>query len=220
MNNIPVLCLGAVCLLMAIMYTIFGQKGGWQGLLVRGLAIVSCLALALVSANLKSITHALPLFVTIGFALLLLSEALKVAGIEDEKANIVTFGVLNSVGFVSIALGGMALGEFNYFAIVGGVFLGIALGCIVCAVKKYKKPARVFVEIFTYMSMGFIVGFGLMSVLGSSHFYSSVCMLGGGVLLIVQKLMTSLGKGKAVTYIANALYIIALTALSVTIYLY
>lgn len=221
MNIIPVVCLGILCLLMAVMYTLFGQKTGWQGLLVRGLAVLSCIILSLVSANLKAINNALPLFTIIGMSLLVLSEALKVADFENKRAELITFGILNSVGFVCIALGGMTLAEFNIFAILGGIFLGVACGLILCAIKKYKKIERVLVEIFSFMSMGFILGFGLMAILSSAHIYSGICMLVGGILLIAQKFLHSLDKGgKVVLKIANAMYIVSLAVIALSIYLY
>lgn len=221
MNMIPVICLGVLCLLMAFVYTVFGQKGGWQGLLIRGLAIISCIALVQVSASLKTLTNALPIFVTVGLSILLLCEAIKVTGVASDKAQKVTTGILNSLGFISIALGGLTLSEFSIFALLGSIFFGIAFGFILCAIKKYNSKEQILMEILSFMSIGFILGFGIMAVVASSHTFSALCMLGGGLILLFQKFMLALGKGgKAITYIGNALYIIALTAISLSIYLY
>ena len=71
------------------------------------------------------------------------------------------------------------------------------------------------------MSIGLILGFGLMAVISSTHNLSAICTLGGGLVLLFYKLMLSLGKGgKIITYIANALFIIGLTAITLSIYLY
>lgn len=221
MNTIPVICLGALCFIMAVAYTIFGQKGGWQGLAVRGLAIVSCVALAQVSGSLKSLTNALPIFITIGLSVLILGEALKVTNVANEKAQTIASGVINSVGLILISLGGLSLSEFNIFAILGGLLFGVGFGLIVCAIKKYKTKDKVFFEIFSFMSIGLILGFGLMAVISSTHNLSAICTLGGGLVLLFYKLMLSLGKGgKIITYIANALFIIGLTAITLSIYLY
>lgn len=221
MNIIPIVCFGVVALIMAVVYTVFARKTGWQGLLVRGLAILSCIALVQISANLKAIGNALPIFMTLGLAVLLLSEALKVAGINNEKTSIAVFGVLNSVGFALIACSGLALAEFNIFAVVGGILLGIAGGMLVCAIKKYKSVERVFSEIFTFMGIGFILGFGLMSMLTSSHVITSICMIGGGALLLAHRFMFAFAqKNKTVKHIADLLYILGLLVISVSIYLY
>lgn len=221
MITIPVICLGVLCFLMAIVYTIYGQKGGWQGLLVRGLAILSCIGLVQVCASLKSLTNVLPIFVTIGLAILLLGEAIKVVGVASDKAQNVTTGILNSLGFISISLGGLTLSEFSLFALLGSIFFGVAFGFILCAIKKYKTKEKIFMEILSFTSIGFILGFGLMAVVSSSHTFSAYCMLGGGLILLFQKFMLALGKGgKAISYIGNALYILALTAISFSIYLY
>ena len=221
MNTLPIICLGALCLLMAIVYTAYSKKNGWQGLLVRGLAVVSCLALTQVSASLKALSNALPIFVTIGLAVLVLSESLKVADDEKGKSQTLVAGVFNSLGFALIALGGLSLSEFNFFAVLGGIFFGVAFGFIVCAIKKYKAKEKVLAEIFSFTAIGLILGFGLMAVVSSTHILSAICMLGGGVVLLFQKLMLALGRGgKTITAIANFFYIIALTAISLSIYLY
>ena len=221
MKIIPVICLGVLCLLMAIVYTVFSQKSGWQGLLVRGLAILSCILFSQISANLNAINNALPLFTILGLSLLILCETLKVAGIASEKAQVVTFGALNSVAFTLISLSALSLGEFNAFALIGGVFFGIAGGLLVCAIKKYKKVYRVFSEIFTFMAIGFIIGFGLMSILSTTHFLSAICMLAGGTFLLLARLINGLSKGgKVSSYISNALFIIGLTVISLATFLY
>ena len=221
MDKITVICLGVLCVLMAVVYTIYGQKSGWQGLLVRGLAILSCIALTLVSASLRSITNALPIFVTIGLAILLLSETLKVSNFAGDKAQTVVSGILTSVAFISIALGGMSLSEFSIFALLGGIFFGVGFGLVVCAIKKYKGIDKVLSEVFSFMAIGFILGFGLMAILSSIHTLSAVCMLGGGLVLLFQKFMLSLGKGgKVISYIANALFVVAIAVISLSIYLY
>jgi len=156
MNIVPMIFLGVLCLLMAVMYIVFNNKSNWQGLLVRGLAVVSCIVFSLVSSTTKSINNAFPLFTIVGLSVLVLSEALKVAGIADEKSNLITFGLLNSSAFTIIAFGGLALSEFNIFALLGGIFFGVADGLIVCAIKKYKTIERVVIEIISFISFGFI----------------------------------------------------------------
>ncbi len=221
MNIIPIICFGVLALAMAGVYTFFSQKSGWQGLLVRGLAVLSCIALAQISGSLRAITNAFPLFVTLGLRVLVLAEALKVGGIENEKARDVTFGALNGSAFLLISLGGLSLGEFNIFAVLGGVFLGVALGMLVCAIKKYKTLHRVIGEISAFTGMGFVLGFGLMALLSTTHVLSAIFMIAGGALLIASRLMLTLSKGgKVVTMIANAMYALALAIIALSIYLY
>lgn len=221
MNTLPIICLGALCLIMAVAYTIYGNHSGWQGLVVRGLALSSCIALAQVSGSLKNLTNALPIFITIGLSILILSEALKITNVASDKAQTIASGVINAVGLIIISLGGLSLSEFNIFAVVGGLLFGVAFGLIVCAIKKYKTKDKVFFEIFSFMSIGLVLGFGLMAILHSSHNLSAICTLGGGLVLLFQRLMLSLGKGeKTISYIGNALFIIGLTAITLSIYFY
>ncbi len=221
MNIIPIICFGVLALAMAGVYTFFSQKTGWQGLLVKGLTILSCVALASTSGNLKAINNAYPLFVTLGLCVLVLCEALKVVGIENEKASDTTFGALNGLAFILISLGGLSLGEFNIFAVLGGVFLGVALGMLVCAIKKYKTFYRALCEILSFMGMGFIVGFGLMALLSTSHLASSILMIAGGAMLIASRLMQTLSKGgKVIIMITNAMYATALAIIAFSIFLY
>ena len=220
METISIVCLCVLCALMAAGHALFGQKTGWQGLVVRGASILSCIALALVSANFKGLTNALPLFVTLGLSILVLGEALK-DKVPNEKTQRFVSGIVGSLGFILIALGGLSLSQFNMFALIGGVFFGIALGFIVCGIKKYKTIDNVLNEIFSFMSIGFILGFGLMAFVSSTHLLSAICMLGGGVILVFQKLVSALGKNGTVTNaISNLLFMLALTAISLSIYLY
>ena len=221
MNMISIISLGALCLIMAVLNIFFGERKNWQGLLVRGLAIASCIALVQVCASLKSLSNVLPLFVTLGLVILVLVEALKFADAENEKSNVIARTALAAVGFVLIACAGISLSEFNIFALLGGVAFGVAFGLIVCAIKKYKLPAQIFSEIFFFMSVGLILGFALMGIITSTHMISAICLLGGGIVLLFQKFMYVLGKGgKALVNLANFLYVVALTAISLSIYFY
>lgn len=220
METFSIVSLSLLCALMAVGYAIFGHKTGWKGLVVRGSAILSCVALSLVSANFKSLTNALPLFLTLGLCVLVLAEALK-DKVENEKTQRVVYGLACGLGFILISLGGLSMSQFNIFALLGGIFFGVAFGLIVCGIKKYKSANEVLTEILHFTAIGFILGFGLMGLVSYTHITSSICLLGGGLVLLFQKLVVTLGRGgKTEVAISNLLYILALVAISFTIYLY
>jgi len=220
METISIVSLSILCALMAVGYALFGHKTGWQGLVVRGASILACLALSLVSANFKSLTNALPLFLILGLCVLILAEALK-DKVENQKSQNVVYGALSGVGFVLISLGGLSLSQFNIFALLGGIFFGIAFGLIVCGIKKHKTTDKILTEILYFISLGFILGFSIMGVVSSTHIFSAICMLGGGLILLFQKLVATLGKGSKVEVaISNFLYIFALIIISLSIYLF
>ena len=220
MEQIVFILLSVLCAGMGGVYTAFYKKTGWQGILVRGLTIVSLIALPLTTANIKSLNNALPIFVCLGLVFLLMTETLFASNNLDAKPKELVFSILYSVGNVLLSLGTLSLAQFNGFGFAGGILLGLGVGLVVCAIKKYKAFYPVIVEILVYSSIGLILGFGLMAVLSSKHMVSAVFMMVAGVTLLAQRIMTSFEKGKVMGYIANGLYVLSLLLISMTIFFY
>lgn len=217
---IPFACLGAVCLIMSIVYTMFNNKKGWQGLLVKCLTMFSLFLFALISANLKSIINAIALYIPVAFVVLIVSECLSCMDI-DEKVKTIFSGVIKIASFALIAISAMSLAEFNILALIGGLLLGVGLGLISWAKNKYKNLYVILIEIFNFMAICAIIGLGINAVLRSSHFISSILLLVAGVVLLVVKLMRVYGKNnKIVNIIANELYILALIVIGCSIYFF
>ena len=220
MTMIPFICLAVVCVALGAVKTIFNSLVGWKGILVRGLSIISILVFALVIANLEGISNALTLFVDIGFAVLLLAEVVYVSMEDDNKLKPVVNGVFLAISCVLFALSAVSLAEFSLLAFLGGLFAGVGVGLIVCAPKKNKGLNHVLMNVLTFACIGVFVGFGVSSVLLSKHLITSVCLLAGGVLLLVNRILIVTGNGKVAKKIAEALSALALIAISASIYFY
>lgn len=221
MDIISIISLSVLCLLMAVLYMFYGEKTSWQAILVRGLAIFSCIALLQILASLKNISNALSLFLTLGFSLLLVYEILKFAVIESEKAKYIISTVLYSISLLLIAFGGLSVCEFNIFSLVGGIAFGIAIGFIICSIKKYKSPYKIFSETFSFIAIGCNLGFGLMGIIASNHIVSAICILGGGLIFFLQKILYIFSNSRKLTIgISNFLYIFALILISLSVYFY
>ncbi len=220
MELIVFILLSILCAGMSGVYTAFYKKTGWQGILVRGLTMVSLIALPLVTANIKSLNNALPIFVCLGLSLLIMTETLLASNNMIAKSRDLVFSVLYSVGNLLLSLGTLSLAQFNPFGLAGGVLLGLGVGLVVCAIKKYKAFYPVIVEILVYSSIGLILGFGLMAVLSSKHIISAIFMLVAGVMMLTQRIMMSFDRGKVMGYISSGLYVLSLLLIGMTIFFY
>lgn len=217
---VPFICLGAVCLIMSIVYTILNNKKGWQGLLVKCLTMLSLFVFAMISANLMSLINAIALYIPISFVVLIISECLDCMEV-DLKSKTIFQGIINIIAFALIAMSAMSLAEFNVLSLAGGILLGAGIGLISWAVNKYKDFYIIILEIFNFIAICAIIGLGINAVLLSTHLISSILLLAGGVVLLIQKMMRVFdNKHKAVNLIANELYILALIAVGCSLFFF
>lgn len=217
---VPFICLGAVCLIMSIVYTILNNKKGWQGLLVKCLTMLSLFVFAMISANLMSLINAIALYIPISFVVLIISECLDCMEV-DLKSKTIFQGIINIIAFALIAMSAMSLAEFNVLSLAGGILLGAGIGLISWAVNKYKDFYIIILEIFNFIAICAIIGLGINAVLLSTHLISSILLLAGGVVLLIQKMMRAFdNKQKAVSLIANELYILALIAVGCSLFFF
>mgnify|MGYP005779488647 CR=1 FL=1 len=217
---IPYICLCVVCVLMSVIYTLYYDKKGWQGILVKGLTILSLIIFSMVSANLKSLNSAITLFIPISLALLLVDECLSLIE-SSEKVNTIFGGLLRIISCVLFALTAMSLAEFSLLGFFAGILLGAGIGLITWGVKKYKTIEKIVIEILTFMAIGFLIGLGTYAVIMSTHLISSILMLVGGILMLAQKMMLVFGEqNKIVRIIAHEVYVIAIIVISCSIYFY
>ena len=220
MELIVFILLSVLCVGMSGVYTAFHKKTGWEGILVRGLTIVSLIALPLIMANIKSLNNALPIFVCLGFSFLLMTETLFASNNLIAKPKELVFSILYATGNTLLSLGTLSLAQFNGFGFAGGLLFGLGVGFVICAIKKYKAFYPVIVEVLVYGSIGLILGFGLMAVLSSKHIISAIFMLVAGVLLLSQRVMKNFEKGTVMGYISSGIYVLSLLLISMTIFFY
>ena len=217
---IPFICLFIVCGIMSIIYTLYYDKKGWQGILVKGLTILSLIIFSMVTANLKSLNSAITLFIPISLALLLVDECLSTIE-NSEKINIIFSGILKTISYVFFALTAMSLAEFSLLGFFAGILLGAGIGLITWGVKKYKTIEKIILEILTFIAIGFLIGLGMYAVIVSTHLVSSIMILIGGILLLAQKMMLVFGEqNKIVRIIAHEIYVFAIILICSSIYFY
>lgn len=221
MEIVTFVLFGVLALGMGAVSTIFHKKTGWQGIVVKGLTMLVLLSLALVSANLKELTNALSLFITLALAFLILSEVVTASNEVDEKSKLIVYSVFSAVSTILFAVGAVSLSEFNVLALIGGILAGLGIGLIVCAIKKNWALYPILMEILVWLSIGLLLGFALTAVLTSQHLISSVLMLVGSVLMVLQRLLQKFGGEKvAIGYVINGVYVVALLLMTMTIYFY
>ncbi len=221
MINVPFIILSILCVGMGAIFTIFHKKVGWQGILLRGLTIFSFLILAIVSANVKELNNALPMFVLIALGLLILSESLFASNNVDENARLITFSLLNFASIMLFAVSSITLSEFDVLALVGGILTGLGLGLIVCGFKRNWALYPILMEILISLSLGLLLGFSLTAVIVSSHFISSLFMLFGAVLMTTKHILESFcSKYKFCGYLVSALYLLSLLFMTMTIFFF
>lgn len=220
MSTIAFVCLAVVCVALGILNTIFNKLVGWKGIVIRGLFIFSLITFTLITSNLTGVNNALPLFVTLALALLLLADVTYVAMSDEDKYKPVINGGFLSASCILFALSAVSLAEFALLAFLGGLFAGLGIGLVVCAVKKQKGVKNVLMNILTFACIGLFIGLSVNAVLVSKHLISSICVLAGAVAFLIERIVANCGKGKTANCLARALFTIALIAITLSIYFY
>ena len=220
MSTIAFVCLAVVCGALGIINIIFNKLVGWKGIVVRGLFVLSLITFNLINSNLRGINNALPLFISLALACILLAEAVCVSMSEEEKFKPVVNGMFFAVSCVLFALSAVSLSEFALLALLGGFFAGAGVGLIVCAVRKEKALNPILMNILTFACVGVLVGLGISAVINTKHMISAVCMLAGGILMLGHRIAYTCGKGKTAKYMSTAFFTLGLLALTISVYFY
>ena len=125
--------------------------------------------------------------------------------------------------YFAIGLGIISLAPFNIFALVGGLLLGGAIALLILAiqVKKKNNVADVITTILIFVSLGFVLGFGINAIVNTKHLISAIISIIAGVLLLTSNLLNEfLKEGKLKQILYTILQNLVFIALVVSIYLY
>ncbi len=221
MKIASIILLSVLCVGMGVIYTIFYKRDSWQGIVIKGLTMLSILALALISTSLREISNAMPIFITLALALLIMSETIKGSQTVDENAKLIVFSLFSFASTTLFAISAITLSQFNVLALIGGILTGVGLGLIVCAVKKTWSLWPMVMEILVWLSIGLLLGFTLTATMIGKHLVSSVLMLVGAVLILSQKMLNKFRKdNKIFDYLENGIYVLALVLMTISIYFY
>lgn len=220
MKIISLLTLGLVCVVMSVIYALFGRKEGWKGTLARVSTYFTLTAFALVLSSLNSLTNALTIFIVISFALMIAMQSFEKTSETDTSKEIVE-GLLSSLSILLLALSNLSLSGFNFFSTIGGLLLGTGAGLVVWAIKKYKGKAKILFTVIEFALIGLLAGVGYGAVVASVHSVSAVIMMIGGLLILVSSVMQRLAEEKKIiVVIADILMVVALTLMASSIYFY
>ena len=218
---VPIVLLGGASLIMSVIYSLFKDKGDWQGYLVRSLTMLLLLIYAVVTINLTSIINALSLFIAIALVINIFNEGLKLSNIINVQAKQILDGISSTLFYLALALSTLSLASFDVFSLLGGLLLGGGVGLLISGLKKEKSSVTILFDVLTFASVGLAIGFGLNSVINTNHLTSAVLTLIAMVMLLTSELLSRfLKNGKLKNIICSELKIVALIILVLAIYLF
>lgn len=218
---VPIVLLGGASLIMSVIYSIFKDKGDWQGYLVRSLTMLLLLIYAVVTINLTSIINALSLFIAIALVINIFNEGLKLSNIINVQAKQILDGISSTLFYLALALSTLSLASFDVFSLLGGLLLGGGVGLLISGLKKEKSSVTILFDVLTFASVGLAIGFGLNSVINTNHLTSAVLTLIAMVMLLTSELLSRfLKNGKLKNILCSELKIVALIILVLAIYLF
>lgn len=218
---VPIVLLGGASLIMSVIYSLFKDKGDWQGYLVRSLTMLLLLIYAVVTINLTSIINALSLFIAIALVINIFNEGLKLSNIINVQAKQILDGISSTLFYLALALSTLSLASFDVFSLLGGLLLGGGVGLLISGLKKEKSPVTILFDVLTFASVGLAIGFGLNSVINTNHLTSAVLTLIAMVMLLTSELLSRfLKNGKLKNILCSELKIVALIILVLAIYLF
>ncbi len=206
---------------MSVIYSLFKDKGDWQGYLVRSLTMLLLLIYAVVTINLTSIINALSLFIAIALVINIFNEGLKLSNIINVQAKQILDGISSTLFYLALALSTLSLASFDVFSLLGGLLLGGGVGLLISGLKKEKSSVTILFNVLTFASVGLAIGFGLNSVINTNHLTSAVLTLIAMVMLLTSELLSRfLKNGKLKNILCSELKIVALIILVLAIYLF
>ena len=206
---------------MSVIYSLFKDKGDWQGYLVRSLTMLLLLIYAVVTINLTSIINALSLFIAIALVINIFNEGLKLSNIVNVQAKQILDGISSTLFYLALALSTLSLASFDVFSLLGGLLLGGGVGLLISGLKKEKSSVTILFNVLTFASVGLAIGFGLNSVINTNHLTSAVLTLIAMVMLLTSELLSRfLKNGKLKNILCSELKIVALIILVLAIYLF
>ena len=218
---VPIILLALASVIMSVFYAIFKDKGDWQGYLVRSLTTLLLLVYAIVTINLTSILNALSLFVVIALVINIFNEGVQTNNIQNQMAKQLLSGFSNILYYLAIALSLLSLASFEMYALLGGLLLGMAVGLIICGIKKYKDSSAIILTVLTFASIGLGIGFGINNILNTRHMLSTILTAVAIVMLLLSEVFVHLLKeGKTKAVLCSQLKIIAMIILVLSIYFY
>ena len=220
MRLVAFICFGVACLLMSVLYTLFNKKTAWVGLLVRGTTILSLLVFLLVLNSLKSLTNALALYLTISIVLLLINEIIDLVT-DDENVVDLFSGILTSCAGICMALSVVSISEFNVFALVGGILLGLAFGFISWAFAKYEGVWNIILKLTQFAAFGAVVGVALGGLILSLHSTTALLLVIGSSTLILTKTLRDIFSENNIVYIVTSeMFVLSLLTIISSVYFY
>lgn len=218
---VPIVLLGGASLIMSVIYSLFKDKGDWQGYLVRSLTMLLLLIYAVVTINLTSIINALSLFIAIALVINIFNEGLKLSNIINVQAKQILDGISSTLFYLALALSTLSLASFDVFSLLGGLLLGGGVGLLISGLKKEKSSVTILFNVLTFASVGLAIGFGLNSVINTNHLTSAVLTLIAMAMLLTSELLSRfLKNGKLKNILCSELKIVALIILVLAIYLF
>ena len=214
---IAFILMSVVSVILGVLYSLTKYDAKWSNILIKCLALLSCLALSLTSANLNSSYGAYTHLITLGMAVLICFEAFKCT--SNGKAS--TY-ILPSTNFVAVLLflcAGISQTNFALWALLSGLFFGAGIAFVV---KIVKKDFSWQVSLMTGLNLALIFAFLLQSIaiiLSTKALVPALLFLFSALFMSLHTLLEIFAeKGKVVTIVSSGLRILSLIILSASIY--
>ena len=218
---VPIIIFGCASLIMSVIYSIFKDKGDWIGFIVRNITMLLLLVFAVVTINVSNVVNGFSLFIAVALAINMFLEGLQLTSIKDAKVKNILCEVSKGITYQSLMLSAMSLASFSVYALLGGIFVGLAVGMIVWLIKKTDEASEACATIFSFACLGAMLGMAINGIVFTGHMLSAILVLVGGGLLLASDLLNQfLKEGRVKNILVSEFKIIALVLLVVAIYLF
>lgn len=218
---VPIIIFGCASLIMSVIYSIFKDKGDWIGFIVRNITMLLLLVFAIVTINVSNVVNGFSLFIAVALAINMFLEGLQLTSIKDVKVKNILCEVSKGITYLSLMLSAMSLASFSVYALLGGIFVGLAVGMIVWLIKKTDEASEACATIFSFACLGAMLGMAINGIVFTGHMLSAILVLVGGGLLLASDLLNQfLKEGRVKNILVSEFKIIALVLLVVAIYLF
>ena len=207
----------ALSVILGVFYTLAKSDKSWQSVLVKCLALLSCLTLSLVSANISSAYGAFTLMSTIAVACLLAFECAKCA-LENVTARLYLLSSANAVAIILFILASISLTTFSYWPILAGIFFGIGFGLLSKIIKKFSWPKTAMIMLNLAATFTFVMQSIALIITGRAAATAALALI--SALFMTAHIFMEIFKkdNKTFTVISNTLRILSIILIATSIY--
>lgn len=213
-------CILGICVALGCVFCMVQSTTNNMNLTVKTLSIVSCLMLALVSANLSSAFGGYTLFLAAGLSVIIGEETYRCVKYKDKSTASVWFlSGSNALSLLCFLLGGILLAPFTPWGMLAGVAAGLGATLLMIIFKKLSWSQWLAICLNVVIAAA-MLGQGLSLIISGFEFKTAIMYMVAAFLITFQLIFSVFSRhDRTMRIVSNIVRIASLILIAASIYL-